>query len=316
MNDSDSNSKTDFESNLIQLEVLQKAYDTTLQSYENEKKRIINQWKETNGSSASASQSASPYGTAIKCSSNHFCVNVVDNKPICYGDSAGCLWNANDCTTDADCEKYNDSSPQYSDTECSAIQTTSLASDTVDPSPLNESGTQDSWQLETCTISQTSAQDTKLIKALNQKLIDLSTEIQAKIKSMNTSYTSTSQTKNDDFSKIVQRYGSLLQERNNIINALNDHQYLDETNSQYMIFADQSNSRYILWLYIAHLIVVFLIMTFFFPNVRINILLILAGSSLVFFFIVCTMYMYIPQVFLLWMILFGVLVIYRFVLVK
>jgi hypothetical protein len=301
-NDGKTDAKTDFQSDLIQLEVLQKEYDATLQRYENEKKRIISQWKDASGSGYTPT-----YSENIKCSSNHFCVNVVDNKAICYGDDAGCLWNTNDCNTDADCAKYNDQSPKYSDSDCSAMQAT-LASDTADEQATYEATR--GWQLETCTISQTSSQDTKMIKALNTKLIELSTQIQAKIKSMNTTFVATSQTKNDDFTKIVTQYGQLLQERKNIINALNDHQYLDETNAQNEIFADQSNTHYILWLYIAHLIVVYLFILFVYPNLNVNIFTILVGTSLVFFFLICTMYLYIPQVFLMWMILVASIILY------
>lgn len=298
-NDTKTDTQSEFQSNLIELEVLQKEYDTTLKRYENEKKRIISQWKDASSS----------YSENIKCGSNHFCVNVVDNKPTCYGDNAGCLWNTQDCSSDADCAKYDDLSPKYTDeTACSTIQTT-LASDTADLQTTDEQ----SWQLETCTISQTSAEDTQMIKALNAKLIELSNQIQAKIKTMNSTYIETSQTKNDDFTKIVQQYGLLLQERKNIVNALNDHQYLDETNTQNEISADQSNTHYIVWLYIAHLIIVYLFVLFMFPNSGVNIFIIWGGSSLIFFFLICTMYMYTPQVFLLWMILVAFIILGMFV---
>lgn len=52
---------------------------------------------------------------SIKCGSNNFCVGMRNNLPHCYGKTDGCLWGAKDCTTDADCSKYTEASPAYTD---------------------------------------------------------------------------------------------------------------------------------------------------------------------------------------------------------
>ena len=52
---------------------------------------------------------------AIKCGSNNFCVGMRNNLPHCYGKKDGCLWGSNDCTKDADCSKYTEASPAYTD---------------------------------------------------------------------------------------------------------------------------------------------------------------------------------------------------------
>jgi len=51
----------------------------------------------------------------IKCGSNNFCVGMRNNLPHCYGRTDGCLWGAKDCTKDADCSKYTEASPAYTD---------------------------------------------------------------------------------------------------------------------------------------------------------------------------------------------------------
>ena len=51
----------------------------------------------------------------IKCGSNNFCVGMRNNLPHCYGKTDGCLWGAKDCTKDADCSKYTEASPAYTD---------------------------------------------------------------------------------------------------------------------------------------------------------------------------------------------------------
>eukprot|EP01047_Picozoa_sp_COSAG01_P021106 COSAG01_NODE_1215_length_11206_cov_8.747096_5_plen_1561_part_00 len=62
--------------------------------------------------------SVSPSATSecMKCGVNRFCVGFEGSQVFCYGASNGCLWNQNDCSTDADCLKYNTStSPKYTD---------------------------------------------------------------------------------------------------------------------------------------------------------------------------------------------------------
>jgi len=51
----------------------------------------------------------------IKCGSNNFCVGMRNNLPHCYGKKEGCMWGTNDCTKDADCSKYTEASPAYTD---------------------------------------------------------------------------------------------------------------------------------------------------------------------------------------------------------
>ena len=57
-------------------------------------------------------------GPNIKCGKFGFCGSV-DPGPVkkiyCYGDNNGCRWGVNDCKTDGDCKKYNDSSAKYTD---------------------------------------------------------------------------------------------------------------------------------------------------------------------------------------------------------
>ena len=52
---------------------------------------------------------------SIKCGPHNFCIGMRNNLPHCYGKKEGCLWGANDCTKDADCSKYTDASPAYTD---------------------------------------------------------------------------------------------------------------------------------------------------------------------------------------------------------
>ena len=53
--------------------------------------------------------------SSITCGSNNFCIGMRNNLPHCYGKTDGCLWGAKDCTKDADCSKYTEASPAYTD---------------------------------------------------------------------------------------------------------------------------------------------------------------------------------------------------------
>lgn len=73
----------------------------------------------------SASQILSEYvnlkptgnSSPIVCGAYNFCVNTQNygKNYYCYGETSGCLWNTNDCTTDSDCSKYTTSSLSYTD---------------------------------------------------------------------------------------------------------------------------------------------------------------------------------------------------------
>merc|ERR1719321_734655 len=55
---------------------------------------------------------------APKCGSNNFCLGFEDDGRVyCYGTSNGCMWEKDDCSSDADCvSKYSSpSSPKYTD---------------------------------------------------------------------------------------------------------------------------------------------------------------------------------------------------------
>jgi hypothetical protein len=71
---------------------------------------------ETCGEGTAAAVSSSLGSKAsITCGSNSFCVGMRNNFPHCYGKTNGCLWGRRDCTKDADCSKYTEASPAYTD---------------------------------------------------------------------------------------------------------------------------------------------------------------------------------------------------------
>ena len=71
---------------------------------------------ETCGEGTAAAVSSSLGSKAsITCGSNSFCVGMRNNFPHCYGKTNGCLWGQRDCTKDADCSKYTEASPAYTD---------------------------------------------------------------------------------------------------------------------------------------------------------------------------------------------------------
>ena len=70
-----------------------------------------------------ATTAPGPVTSQIKCGANKFCLGMINDRAYCYGDNAGCKWNTNDCATDADCAKYNASSPKFTDNvPCSSFK--------------------------------------------------------------------------------------------------------------------------------------------------------------------------------------------------
>ena len=78
----------------------------------------------------------------VVCGKFNFCVNNENNNTnyYCYGNTQGCLWGSNDCQSDSDCNKYNDSSPRYTD----------MQSDGQPNTCANETSIQNGWPYNAC----------------------------------------------------------------------------------------------------------------------------------------------------------------------
>jgi hypothetical protein len=265
------------ESDILSFENLNKEFQETLQQYEMQKKQLLDNVR------------SPPSTTPIRCGVNHFCVNVKDNTPQCFGDDQTCLWNKVDCNTDSDCTaKYNaDTSPKYVSTlNCSNAASATSSTDT--------------WSLNACQLAQASTTDTQTLNALNLKLINLSYAIQDQINTMQTSTDQQWTSKELQAQLLVKKYDILLEERAAIEQALLEHQNADEEYKDQQIVADMNNSRFLLWLFFCGLVILYLVKVIFFPDMHIEIFRSLLMASLGFLFVVATFYLYIPQIFFLW----------------
>jgi len=265
------------ESDILTYENLNKEYHETLQQYELQKKKLL------------ADIMSPPTSSPIRCGASNFCVNVKNNEPYCYGDPSRCLWNANDCQTDTDCtSKYDvDTSPQFA-SGASCLSTT-------------QANANDSWTLNACQLAQASLVDTQTLDALNLKLINLTYAIQEQNNAMQTSTNQQSNAKEMQASLLVKKYQTLLEERQAVKDALNEHQNADEAYNEKQMLVDQSNSRFLLWVFFCFLIIAYLVKVIFFADVEIQIFRSILLSAMGFLFLVATFYLYIPQIFFLWL---------------
>jgi hypothetical protein len=294
------------ESDILIFENLNKDYHETLQQYEIQKKKLLTDIM------------SPPSSTPIRCGANHFCVNVKNNEPYCYGDPTRCLWNSNDCETDFDCTKYDvDTSPQFSPgASCPTTTTTTKESMSNITNNIVQAGnsiinglkntatsntTNDTWTLNACQLAKASLTDTRILDALNSKLISLTENIQDQNKAMKTSTEESSNLKQMQASLLVKKYQTLLEERQAVEEALREHQTADEEYNQQQMLVDENNSRFLLWVYFCFLVIAYLVKVIFFADVEIQIFRSILLSAMGFLFLVATFYLYIPQIFFLWL---------------
>jgi len=280
-------------SDFLELEILTKEYKKTLRQYEQQKQKMMDHLKNESNPTRS--------DDAIKCGKSGFCVSVKNEMPYCYGSEEGCLWASTDCQTDADCTaKYDkDNSPQFTDNAtCSYFYS-------IKDNPAV------AWQIDTCNmaIEKTTPEDTKTMDALNLRLIELSSQIQGKITSLQTENMQVVTEKNEQFKEMMKQYRRLHEERKQIMEALNNHQYLDEKTADSTLVVEKYKSHYLLWVVFAILLILYFIKLFFFPEVVVDLFRSLSIAAIVFLLCATTYYLYMPQMFFLWLVLLIVFLI-------
>ena len=113
--------------------------------------------------------------------------------------------------------------------------------------------------------------DRQMMDILNQKLMDLSTQIQSQISNGNAETQQEVEQNAQQAQNLKNSYAILTAERTKINGMLNDYGTLDRKYEDTMIQTESNNGQYMLWAALAIVIVAYLLKVLLFPGIDFNV---------------------------------------------
>jgi len=164
----------------------------------------------------------------------------------------------------------------------------------------------DSTHVLNTTKSVSLEHDYKTMDTLNQKLMDLSAQIQDHLNTMSPTTTVEIQKKDEQRSQLQSVYDSLNKDRAKIKTLMDERYKMENESNDNILNATQNKSHFILWGILAIIITVYLVKVLTFPNAPFNIFSMFFWFGMIILFIMTTIQLNTPMGFLTW----GVLILF------